>query len=615
MAVHPSKLALGVVAITLLIVGGKVLDSVWSIGNGTVRSGEIVACATLSPTEFAEGTADGKWVGREKWEDGRLRAAAALLANAKNERHSLTSYLGSLRRSRYLRKAFATKLVKYNKDHEAGAAGDKATAAGELQKAEKDDEDYSDVLENAEDQFEKELEKIDDILEDIEDDAEKLIDSDPSLSNDDKEKAEDEMDLALGDAQRGITDRKLTYGVAVREITGVGIFSSFMQYEKNCVYNAVMSVRYLNFTGGLARYQGYLRARYARPAALTTETGLPAPESIAPAADTPGMLYYMLMGVEGVRWLIIENWVFAAIFLCWALILYAVFGGAIYRIAAIHFAREEKISAFQAMKFSRQKFFSLFSAPLVPVAVILVTGLLLAAGGLLGSIPFIGTFIMAALFIIAIALGIGIAFMLIGLVAGSPLLYPTIAVEGSDSFDAISRSFSYVFAQPFRAVLYGVVASIYGMITYLFVRLFAYLALVSAHCFVKWGLIGGGQPLSNNADKLDVLWQKPTFWNLQTCNFAAMDGWDKICAYILGFWVYIIVAVVAAYLLTFFASSSTAVYYILRRRVDATDLDDVYVEEEGEEAETVADVEPDETEPAEETKEEPPAEEPEEKED
>ena len=38
-----------------------------------------------------------------------------------------------------------------------------------------------------------------------------------------------------------------------------------------------------------------------------------------------------------------------------------------------------------------------------------------------------------------------------GTVGGFGLMYPTVAVEGSDSFDAISRSFSYVFARPWRS--------------------------------------------------------------------------------------------------------------------------------------------------------------------
>jgi hypothetical protein len=78
-------------------------------------------------------------------------------------------------------------------------------------------------------------------------------------------------------------------------------------------------------------------------------------------------------------------------------------------------------------------------------------------------------------------------------------------------------------------------------------------------------------------------------------------------------WVAIVVGLVAAYMLTYFASSTTAIYYILRRRVDATDLDDVYVEEEEDLAPSVPAEEPAAEEPVEKKEEEPVAETEEEK--
>ena len=61
--------------------------------------------------------------------------------------------------------------------------------------------------------------------------------------------------------------------------------------------------------------------------------------------------------------------------------------------------------------------------------------------------------------------------VLLGTVGGFNLMYPTIAVEGSDSFDAISRTFSYVYARPWRMLFYTLVAIVYGALCYLFVRL------------------------------------------------------------------------------------------------------------------------------------------------
>ncbi len=580
MATQPHKMALAFVALVLLIGGGLIMDSIWKISDtGTAMEGEILLHISSSPDRF-----DAQI---EQWQDGRLLQAASLLAATKNDRRDLSTWRGLAgAKSRHFSEAFETLRKDYVATKEQGDEFASVQRNKILEDAEKNDQDWADLIDQAEEAYEYELDKINDLLEDVEDKADELIEKDESLKNADKdkqdeniEKAEENLALALIDAQKALTLRKLKFQKDVNAITGNGLFESFITFERDCVYHGIMAVRYLNFTGGLAEYQKMLAKRTAPSVSLAVESGLPDIATVGPQDDQPGLLFFVLLAVEGVRWMIIQNWVFAAIFLLWALIVWSLFGGAMYRVAAIRFAREEKISFFQALQFSKQKFFSFFSAPLVPIIVILGTGVLLMIGGLIGSIPYVGPLLMGILFGIAILMGVGIAFMSIGLVAGGSLLYPTIAAEGSDCFDAISRSFTYVFSKPFRAVFYGIIACIYGMATYLFVRLFAYIALCSVHCFVKWGVFTGGSPMGANADQLDVLWQKPTFWNLHQFNWAAMGGWDSICAILVAVWVLILVGLVASYILTFFVSASTSIYFILRRRVDATDFDEVYIEE------------------------------------
>ena len=100
------------------------------------------------------------------------------------------------------------------------------------------------------------------------------------------------------------------------------------------------------------------------------------------------------------------------------------------------------------MKFSLGKFGSFVTAPLLPLVIVLALGRALALGGLIGNL--LGGVVLGLLFFIALGLGLAAAFLLVGLSAGGSLMYPTIAVEGSDSFDAVSRSFSYVLNRPWR---------------------------------------------------------------------------------------------------------------------------------------------------------------------
>src|SRR5207302_8928794 len=117
---------------------------------------------------------------------------------------------------------------------------------------------------------------------------------------------------------------------------------------------------------------------------------------------------------------------------------------------AVHVAREEKLSIRQALRFSSGKFLSFVFAPVIPLVIILVVGLVVAVGGLLLYVPVVGEILVGIFFFLALAAGFVMTLVALGTFGGLNLMYPTIAVEGSDSFDAISPSFSYVYARPQR---------------------------------------------------------------------------------------------------------------------------------------------------------------------
>src|SRR6185503_11482657 len=104
------------------------------------------------------------------------------------------------------------------------------------------------------------------------------------------------------------------------------------------------------------------------------------------------------------------------------------------------------------------------------LVIVLVVGLVPLLAGAASSLPGIGPVFLvvtAAIFVLILAAGFVMTLVLLGTFGGFNLMYPTIAVEGSDSFDAISRSFSYVYARPWRMVFYTVVAVVYGALTYM----------------------------------------------------------------------------------------------------------------------------------------------------
>jgi hypothetical protein len=286
--------------------------------------------------------------------------------------------------------------------------------------------------------------------------------------------------------------------------------------------------------------------------------------------------------VAGPAWLLREHPVYFTLFAIWFLLIWSIFGGAISRIAAVHVARDEKISVRQAIRFSVNKLLSFAFAPLIPVIILLVIGAVVAFGGLLLYIPYVGPIALGLVFILALVAGLVMTLVLLGLLGGFNLMYPTIAVEGSDSFDAISRSFSYVFARPWRMLFYTLVAVAYGALTYTFVKFFIWLLLSLTHYFVGWWLTGQPQMYwDGTGPERASIWPAPNpNGDLPyTVDHDHLKWSESVAAGFISFWVYLVIGLLGAYAISFYFSANTIIYFLMRREVDATELEDVYVEE------------------------------------
>jgi len=143
-----------------------------------------------------------------------------------------------------------------------------------------------------------------------------------------------------------------------------------------------------------------------------------------------------------------NHYIYCTIFLVITLAAMSIAGGAICRITALQFARGEKPGLTEALRFSAKKFTSFFSAPLAPVGIVIFIGVFIFLLGLVGNIPRVGGLIMGIFMFMALIAGASIAVVLIGTIAGFNLMFPAVAFDGSDCFDAISRSFSYVYSKP-----------------------------------------------------------------------------------------------------------------------------------------------------------------------
>jgi len=286
--------------------------------------------------------------------------------------------------------------------------------------------------------------------------------------------------------------------------------------------------------------------------------------NIRAAADNVGDYF------KAVAWAFKYHFVYTLIFSAIKLVIICVAGGAICRIAALKFAKGEKPGVSSALKYSMRKFASFLAAPLAPIAITSVLALCIFLLGLLGNIPYAGELIVAIFIIFALLAGVLIAIVSIGTVAGFGLMFPSLAYDGLDCFDAISRSFNYIYSRPWRMAFYTGIAAVYGAICYMFVRFFAFLVLLSTRFSISLGLFEKGD------SKFEAIWPQPAFSNLANTAFdATTTGTGWFSAWVIHVFILIVLGLIVAFIFSFYFSANTIIYALMRKKVDNAPLDEI----------------------------------------
>ena len=298
------------------------------------------------------------------------------------------------------------------------------------------------------------------------------------------------------------------------------------------------------------------------------------------AFDLFGVLDNTEEYLRAVKWAIIYHPLYCLIFAAINLCIASVGGGGICRIAALQFARGEKPGVTESLRFSIKRFTSFLGTPIVPMIIVAIAGACVAIIGLISNIPLgLGELAVGILTLPALAAGAIIAAVVLGAIGGFNLTFPAVAYNGSDSLDAVSRSFNYVYAKPWRMGFYTAIAVIYGAICYIFVRFFAFLLLWSTYSgTLSWGFdatVHRGLP-----NKIVAIWPEPSFSRLVAYSSAAGNWSESAAALLVYLSALVIVGLVASFIISFYFSSNTVIYALMRNQVDDTPLEQVYTEAE-----------------------------------
>jgi len=490
-AIHPSKLVLGLAALIVLFVGGSFLDTIWAVKYRAVPNEvEIYEASRYNPDVVRD-----------------FRAARAVKrASIESDYAALLGQLGIVTdRKDALVAAQSGKRLGDVKDKIIQLRNEQVAA---LNKTQANSEEAARLL------------------------------NDPALKAQALANARTIHDQAV---EKAYTDAADTYEMA-DTVRNTGIFEAFFTYERVQFNAIVLSVKRLSWIDGYHAIEKFFTV--------------------------------------GPVWLLAYHPIYFFLYLILFTATWAIFGGAIARIAAVHVARDEKLSIRAALRFSSGKFLSFLFAPIIPLMIVAALGVaILLLTAVVIWIPFFGPIIVGAFFFILLAIGFVMALVLVGTVGGFNMMYPTIAVEGSDSFDAISRSFSYLYARPWRLAFYTMVSVAYGAITYTFLKLFIGLMLTLIHTFAGYGVFNRAD---NTRPLWDMLWPGPGgFGRLSYVpQTLSLGNGQTLGAYLIEMWVYLVIFILGAYAISFYFSANTIIYYLMRNEVDATDMDDVFVEQQ-----------------------------------
>ncbi|MBI85949.1 MAG: hypothetical protein CMJ81_22355 [Planctomycetaceae bacterium] len=246
----------------------------------------------------------------------------------------------------------------------------------------------------------------------------------------------------------------------------------------------------------------------------------------------------------------------------WTMLVWSFFGGALTRSAALQLSAEERPSFREVLNHATSKLGSYFAAPFLPMLLVTAAALLVMfSTGLLSrwdtSLWLAGILLGPSLLIVMIAM-----IVLLGLYLGWPLMWGAISTEGTDAFDAISRSYSYTFQRPLHYLFYIAITVILGSLGWYFVHYFA--EGVIGFCFWIISCVAG-------LDRVELLRGDGPVNSLDS-------QWLLVGSKIVSFWIKLVRAVALAFTFSFFWSSLSAIYLLLRRDVDHTELDEIYLQ-------------------------------------
>jgi hypothetical protein len=196
----------------------------------------------------------------------------------------------------------------------------------------------------------------------------------------------------------------------------------------------------------------------------------------------------------------------------------------------------------------------------------------------------VGPLVLAVVWGLQLIVGVLLMVVLLGLVCGWPLMFATVAVEGTDAFDALSRSYNYLYERPLRQLGQVAITLVWGSFATFCVLLLAQWVVQLTLWGTSWGATR--EVLNDFAEQVPALLRADTVAAAVTVPVGdetpVAGAVGALPRWVARGWFRLLATLVTGFVYSFFFSSMTVMYFLLRQSVDGNDLDEVYLGNEPE---------------------------------
>lgn len=235
----------------------------------------------------------------------------------------------------------------------------------------------------------------------------------------------------------------------------------------------------------------------------------------------------------------------------WVVAVWGLLGGAITRIAVVRFAKDERVGMGPALRYALAHPLALIGSPLTPLLGVATIALPVALFGLLYHLGNAGATFAGILGFVPLVGGLLLTLILVGLGLGWPLMIASAATEDDDGFDALSRTYAYVYQRPWHYAAYVLLAAGLGLVGVGVVGLFTDVVVHLA-----------GWSVSRLAPQATYgAFTRATWSEAGSTPAAASAAWLGLVGLLVRAWAY-----------SYFWTAAALIYLLLRRDVDGTPI-------------------------------------------